>query len=157
MSPNCLPKIFLPIYISIKYACFLTFLPAGVTCLLNFCHLIITLIYTLIISGVEHIFIYLPLYFFWELLIYTFCGSNSFTSCKVHQTQPNNQTHMTTISHILYSERYGPGDTVQEQGSIRHFSSLKTLWHSRNQSLPPSTPSESLSIRGHNHIVIIRV
>lgn len=115
---------FLPIYITIKYACFSHILTCQHYLPLKFLPSHYTLIYTLIISRIKHIFTQ-PLYFLLELSIYIHCGSNYFTSCKAHQAEPNSQTHMTTISHILHSERQRPRDTVFQQSSSRHFSSLK--------------------------------
>lgn len=77
-------KNILPIPITSKYACFLHIL-TSLYYLLNFCHLTIILIYTLSIGGIEHIFTYWTLSFFWELSIYIFCGSNYLISCKAHQ------------------------------------------------------------------------
>lgn len=124
---------FLPIYITIRYTCFLTFSPR-IICLLSR----YTLIYTLIISRIKHIFTYQPLYFLLELSIYIHYGSNYFTLWKFHKAKPNNQTHKATTSHILHSEKYTPRDTVYQQGNSRHFSSLK---HFKSQSLVPQVPA----------------
>lgn len=104
-------KNILPIAITSKYACFLHIL-TSLYYLLNFCHLTIILIYTLIIGGIEHIFTYWTLSFFWELSINIFCGSNYLISCKAHQAQPNNQMHMIIISHVLHSRGYRLGDSI---------------------------------------------